>query len=137
MALVPTEVTCIETNLPPPFNPGLPGSEDWSAVAAGRNGSFELGNVLACSAGHLLRNISSNPAMGKSQYRGLCRKHTPSLFWITRKAKESKPQKAGDSYTQFALLNPEQPIQMVRKVGPGGNASSGLYLGRRKTEIAG
>lgn len=57
----------------------------------------------------------------------------PPCIGLRGKPKEASPQKAWDSYTQFALLNPEQPTQMVRKVGQGATP----LPGSRKPEIAG
>jgi hypothetical protein len=99
MALVPTEVTCTDKSVAT--------LQPWPTGSAGRNAAFELGSVQSCSAGHLFTNISCNPALITSHtVRGLCGKHTSSLFGATGKAQESESQKAWDSYTQFTHAQP-------------------------------
>lgn len=68
-----------------------------------------------------------NPQSGRGALAG---DHTPCFGLqgeprVSQVCGRARPRRPGTAHTPVARLNPEQPTQTVREVGPGGNASSG------------
>lgn len=84
-------------------------------------GAFGEWGVLWCSARHLF--TMSAPTTGLRKAQGTLQEARSLLVWYAKGSaglRERVPQRAWASYTQFSLLNPELPTQMVGKVGPEG-----------------